>query len=64
MGYLHQSFPEAIETLATRAGLAVPRDKNPEKLNHSLNLYQLLNRVSTYYQQTLKSSGQIAIDYL
>ena len=64
MGYLHQSFPEAIETLATRAGLAIPRDTHPEKHNHSLNLYQLLNRVSTFYQQTLKSSGQIAIDYL
>ncbi len=64
MGYLHQSFPDAIETLATRAGLAVPRDAHPEKHNHSLNLYQLLNRVSTFYQQTLKSSGQIAIDYL
>lgn len=64
MNYLHQSFPDAIETLATRAGLAVPRDKNPEKHNLSLNLYELLNRVTTFYQQTLKSSGQVAIDYL
>ena len=64
MGYLHQSFPDAIETLATRAGLAVPRDRHPEKHSHSLNLYQLLDRVSTFYQQTLKSSGQVAIDYL
>lgn len=65
MDYLHQSFPEAIETLATRAGLTVPKDDaNPEKHHQTLNLYQLLNRVSVFYQQTLKSSGQIAIQYL
>lgn len=64
MGYLHLSFPDAIETLANRAGLTVPRDKNPEKHRYSLNLYELLNRVAAFYQQTLKTSGQIAIDYL
>ncbi len=64
MGYLHLSFPDAIETLATRAGLTVPRDTNPEKHAQSLNLYQLLNRIATFYQQTLKTSGQVAIDYL
>lgn len=64
MSYLHLSFPEAIETLATRAGLTVPREANPEKHNQSLNLYQLLNRVSSFYQRTLKSSGQVAIHYL
>lgn len=64
MTYLHQSFPDAIETLATRAGLAIPRDKDPEKQTHSLNLYALLNRVAGFYQQTLKSSGQVAINYL
>ena len=64
MNYLHLSFPDAIETLATRAGLAVPRENHPEKYNQALDLYQLLNRVAQFYQQTLKNSGQIAIDYL
>ncbi len=64
MNYLHQSFPDAIETLATRAGMTVPRDKTTEKYTQSLNLYELLNRVALFYQQTLKSSGQVAINYL
>lgn len=64
MSYLHLSFPDAIETLATRAGLAVPREKNSEKYNHSLNLYELLNRVTHFYQHALKTSGQVAIEYL
>lgn len=64
MSYLHLSFPDAIETLATRAGLAVPREKNPEKYTHSLNLYELLSRVTNFYQQTLKASGHVAIEYL
>ena len=64
MNYLHQNFPQAIETLAMRAGLVVPRDAHHEKHYQSSNLYQLLNRVSTYYQQQLKTSGQIAIEYL
>ena len=64
MNYQHLSFPDAIETLATRAGMAVPRDNHPEKYNQALDLYQLLSRVSLFYQQTLKSSGSTAIDYL
>ncbi len=64
MNYLHISFPDAIETLATRAGLAIPRDKDPEKHTHSLNLYELLNRVASFYQQALKSSGHVGINYL
>ena len=64
MHYLHLSFPDAIETLAARAGLAVPREHHPEKYHQALDLYQLLNRVVQFYQYALKSSGQIAIDYL
>lgn len=64
MNYLNQSFPEAIETLALRAGLTIPRENNPEKFRQSTNLYELLGRIATYYQQTLKTSGQVAIDYL
>jgi DNA primase len=64
MSYLQQSFPEAIETLATRAGMQVPREGDPEKFKQSQSLYQFLQRVSNFYQQTLKTSGKIAIDYL
>ena len=64
MSYLNQSFTDAITTLASRLGMQVPRDTNPEKNQQSLSLYQLLTRVSQFYQQTLKNKGQSAIDYL
>lgn len=64
MNYLHLSFSDAIETLATRLGLQVPREGRTEKNQQSLSLYQFLNRVSNFYQQTLKTSGQAAINYL
>ena len=64
MNYLHQSFPEAIETLALRAGLAVPRDQHSEKQNRSLNLYHLLEQVTAFYQSILKNEGSRAITYL
>ena len=64
MNYLHQTFPDAIETLALRAGLAVPRDQTSEKHSQSLNLYHLLERVANFYQDTLKNEGPRAIAYL
>ncbi len=64
INYLNLNFPDAIDTLATRTGLVVPREKNPEKHKQSLNLYELLQRVTQFYQHTLKSSGQVAIEYL
>jgi len=64
MAYLNQSFIDAVETLASRIGMTVPRDGNPEKTQQTLSLYQLLGRVSQYYQHSLKHSGQDAITYL
>lgn len=64
MKHLQQSFPEAIETLALRAGLTVPRDQTSEKQTQSFNLYHLLEKVSTFYQYTLKNQGLRAITYL
>jgi DNA primase len=65
INYLHLSFPETIETLAARVGLQVPREGDPQKYRESQNLYQLLEKVSVYYQQQLKAAdAQPAIDYL
>ncbi|KTD08404.1 DNA primase [Legionella jamestowniensis] len=64
MNYLNQGFTDAIETLASRLGLQVPREGRTEKNQHSLSLYQLLEQVSQFYQQTLKTQGQQAITYL
>lgn len=64
MNYMNQGFIDAIETLATRLGLTVPRAGNEKTNNTSRDLYKLLTEVSNYYQQQLKHSGKIAIDYL
>lgn len=65
MAYLHQNFPEAIETLATRAGMTIPREGNPHKNQTTQSLYQLLNQVSGYYQQQLqKPDAAEAVRYL
>lgn len=64
MNYLQQSFPDAIETLSLRAGMQVPREQSSEPYNKDSTLYQVLQRVSHFYQTMLKSSGQTAIAYL
>ena len=64
MNYLHMSFSDAVETLATRLGMQVPREGRSEKNQQSLSLYQFLSRVSQFYQKTLKTSGHAAITYL
>ena len=64
MQHLNQSFPEAVDTLAARLGLSVPKEGSTEKSNASNDLYKLLNEVSLYYQNNLKNHGQEAIHYL
>lgn len=64
MNYLNQGFVDAIETLATRVGLTIPREGQAEKTNVSQDLYKLLAEISVYYQKTLKHDGQTAVDYL
>lgn len=64
MNYLNQGFIEAVETLATRLGLTVPREGQTEKNNATRDLYKLLDAVSMYYQKKLKHEGQPAINYL
>lgn len=64
MNHLNQEFPEAIETLASRLGMTVPKEGGNEKQQQSLDLYKLLGLVNQYYQKMLKQEGGIAIKYL
>ncbi|MBI2787004.1 MAG: DNA primase [Legionella longbeachae] len=64
MNYLSLGFIEAVETLASRLGMTIPRDGQTEKNNASQDLYKLLSTVSLYYQKKLKEEGQPAINYL
>lgn len=68
MDYEHMEFVEAIEELARRAGLEIPKEATgghsqaPSTLPH----YALLERVADYYQEQLRSHPQAsrAIEYL
>ncbi len=64
MNYLNQGFTEAVETLAGRLGLKVPREGQLEKNNTSSDLYKLLQEICLHYQKTLKKNGSIAEEYL
>ena len=64
MNYLNQGFVEAIETLAARAGLTVPREGQSEKSKTAADLYTILAKITVYYQKELKHHGQSAVHYL
>ena len=65
MSYLNQDFPEAIETLAARAGLEVPKDSQSTRSHvKSLPLYELLDKIAVFYQNKLQTSGHDATSYL
>ena len=66
MDYEHLDFVEAIETLARLQGLDVPREqggKSAKAYKKDANLYDLLEEVSAYYQQQLKTHP-VAQQYL
>ena len=70
MEYDHMEFREAIEKLASSVGMEIPTEaKNFEKkqtVSQGIDLYQLMNQVSGYYQAQLRQHAdkQEAVDYL
>ncbi|MBM7334677.1 MAG: DNA primase [Alcanivorax sp.] len=72
MEYDHLNFPEAVEQLATRAGMEIPREeghdarKERAKRDRLQTLYDLLTRAERFYRQQLKSAPdrQKAVQYL
>jgi DNA primase len=72
MEYENLEFPQAVENLASSAGMVVPREPGregrdpgqPEESNKPL--YALMEQVSLYYQQQLRSHPQArrAVEYL
>ena len=65
MDYDHLAFPEAVEELASRLGLEVPReggsDSGPPRADEPL--YELMARVARFYAESL-GRGTSARDYL
>lgn len=70
MDHDHLEFPQAVEELAKRAGLEVPREERDgdRQSRQSVDspLYPLLAAAADYYRQALKShpARQAAVDYL
>ena len=70
MDHDHLEFPQAVEELAKRAGLDVPReDSRPghkPRQNVDSPLYPLLAAAADFYRQALKGhpARQAAVDYL
>ena len=68
MNYDNLEFVDAIEVLAARSGMQIPRDEHASSqptVNHQ-HLHDLLGKVRTFYQQQLKShpTSSEAIEYL
>jgi DNA primase len=65
MEHDHMAFPEAVEELATRLGLEVPREGTPDAGARHLDepLFELLARVTRFYQEALAREPR-ARDYL
>ncbi len=70
MDHDHLDFPQAVEELAKRAGLEVPREESRpgQRVRQHVDspLYPLLQSAADYYRQALKShpARQAAVDYL
>ncbi len=62
MQYDRLSFIDAITQLANQAGMVIPINENPKAASYK-PLYQLLNRLTDYYQQQL-INNKTAYDYL
>jgi DNA primase len=66
MEYDHLSFVEAVEELAARAGLDVPREESTyaqQQTKPTQDHYALLEQVGQFYRQQLRNF-QPAVDYL
>jgi len=63
MEFDHMHFVDAVEYLADRAGLTVPRDAIPEVSQTQKALFDALHQSSVFFQQQLRATSD-AVDYL
>jgi DNA primase len=67
MDYAHMDFVEAVEDLASRAGLEVPREAGSEQPSESLQpVYDIMAKANAYFQQQLRQHAEAprAVEYL
>ena len=63
--YDHMEFREAVQELASLAGMEVPQEQGESQVQgvSKAPLYEVLDKAATFYKEQLKNS-QAAIDYL
>ena len=61
MEHLHMGFIDAVEDLASRVGMEVPRDANNslDTNKQSKNLYELMELVNKFYREQLNDSKNL-----
>ncbi|MDP3559956.1 MAG: DNA primase [Legionellaceae bacterium] len=59
MQHLNQDFVTAVETLAERYGMTIPREESSAPKKTSKTSYTLLEQVSQYYQQQLHKNKEV-----
>ena len=66
MEYLRMDFVEAVEDLASRAGMEVSREPGSsfDQTNQSAKLYELMESATKYYSDQLKNNKNNIINYL
>jgi DNA primase len=68
MEYLHMGFVEAIEDLASRAGMEIPREaiQASQSNNKTTELYELMELVTQFYCKQLRQHPEAskAVEYL
>lgn len=65
MCYEHLEFPEAVEILAKKVGVVLPKTENYKKEDSNLILYEINEQACNFYQNALNStSGTVARGYL
>jgi len=66
MEYLRMDFVEAVEDLASRAGMEVSREPGSsfDQTNQSVKLYELMESATKYYSDQLKNNKNNIINYL
>jgi DNA primase len=68
MEYMHLGFIDAVEELASRAGLQVPREEGPvsQSEDSTAELYELMELVVRFYSKQLREHPQagLAVEYL
>jgi DNA primase len=63
MKYDHMDFVEAVESLAAMMGIDVPREESQRPARRYDELFQLMQKVASYYQQQLRNHAA-ATEYL